>query len=129
MPKSVAGVAVEGGRFFIARRGAGGDLGGKWEFPGGKVEEGESDEEALFREYREEFDCAIRVGLRLGSVSFEHRGLIRTLNAYTVTLPPDFTLREHVEWRWALPDEIERLDFAESDRRLLPCLKDSLAHQ
>jgi 8-oxo-dGTP diphosphatase len=126
MPKSVAGIAMDRGRVFIARRGAGGDLGGKWEFPGGKVEEGESDEEALRREYGEEFGCAIGIGPRLGSVSFEHRGITRTLNAYAVTLPPDFTLREHVEWRWALPDEIEGLDFAESDRRLLSGLKDSL---
>ncbi|MDR2110325.1 MAG: NUDIX domain-containing protein, partial [Spirochaetaceae bacterium] len=50
--RSVAGIAVEGGRFFIAQRIPGGDLGGKWEFPGGKVEEGETDAEALIREYR-----------------------------------------------------------------------------
>jgi 8-oxo-dGTP diphosphatase len=122
--RSVAGIAAEGGRFFIARRVPGGDLGGKWEFPGGKVEEGETDTEALVREYREEFGVSVRVGAPLGSVSFKHRGTERTLNAYGIFFCGDsFTLSEHTEWRWASFEEIEGLDFADSDRRLLPFLQ------
>jgi 8-oxo-dGTP diphosphatase len=121
---SVAGIAVEGGKLFIARRKAGGDLGGKWEFPGGKAEEGECDEDALVREYDEEFSVPVRVGSLLGSVSFEHRGQSRTLNAYRIHfLDTGFTLAEHIEWRWAGIEEIETLDFAPSDLKLLPALK------
>jgi 8-oxo-dGTP diphosphatase len=123
MAGSVAGIAVEDGRFFIARRKAGGDLGDKWEFPGGKVEPGESDEEALRREYLEEFGVSIQTGALLGSASFEHHGKAYVVNAYRIYLSgQDLTLHEHTRWRWADPGEIEALDFAESDRKLLPVL-------
>lgn len=121
---SVAGIAVENGKVFVARRIPGGDLGEKWEFPGGKVEEGESDQEALIREFREEFAVTIRVGFFMGSASFEHRGKTRVLRAYRVYLEGrDFTLSEHTEWKWVSPESITALDFAGSDRKLLPELK------
>jgi 8-oxo-dGTP diphosphatase len=122
--QSVAGIAMEGGKLFIARRIAGGDLGGKWEFPGGKAEEGESAGEALVREYDEEFSVPVKVGDLLGSASFEHKGIVRTLNAYRIYfLSTRFKLAEHTEWRWASIEEIEKLDFAPSDGKLLPALK------
>jgi 8-oxo-dGTP diphosphatase len=124
MGKSVAGIAFEQGKVFIARRLPGGDLGEKWEFPGGKVEPGESDGEALIREYQEEFGVPVEIGVPLGTVSFEHRGCTHTLNAYRVSFScRDFTLKEHTEWRWADLGELETLDFADSDRKLLPGLK------
>ncbi|MDR1059439.1 MAG: NUDIX domain-containing protein, partial [Treponema sp.] len=83
---SVAGVAIEGGRLFIARRKEGGDLGGRWEFPGGKVEPGEGDGEALVREYQEELGVPIEVGPFLSSASFTHRGKEYALHAYRVFL-------------------------------------------
>ncbi|GHV74205.1 DNA mismatch repair protein MutT [Spirochaetia bacterium] len=104
-------------------------MGDKWEFPGGKVEEGESCEEALIREYREEFGVSIRPGVFLGSACFEHRGINRQVKAYriffndTVDLWSDFTLLEHTQWRWATLPEIEGLDFVDSDRKLLPALQ------
>ncbi|GHT81536.1 DNA mismatch repair protein MutT [Spirochaetia bacterium] len=121
---SVAGIAVEGGRLFVARRRVGGDLGEKWEFPGGKVEEGETDEEALVREFQEEFAIPVTVGPLLAAASFEHRGLSRTLRGYLITLSGhDFTLSEHTEWNWVTLKDIENLDFAGSDLKLLPALK------
>jgi 8-oxo-dGTP diphosphatase len=121
---SVAGIAWERGRFFIARRAGGGDMGGKWEFPGGKVDQGESDEAALKREYHEEFGVDITLGAFVGSAAFEHRGIERVVNAYRIFLPnTGFTLSEHTQWRWATLEEIERLDFVDSDRKLVPALK------
>ncbi|MDR1654680.1 MAG: NUDIX domain-containing protein [Treponema sp.] len=121
---SVAALALEGNRVFIARRLEGGDLGGKWEFPGGKLEEGESEEEALVREFDEEFSVPVKAGHFVGSGSFEHRGIIRTLKGYRIELlSQNFRLKEHSEWRWAALEEIESLDFAPSDRTLLPFLK------
>jgi 8-oxo-dGTP diphosphatase len=125
--RSVAGIALEGGKFFIARRLPGGDLGGKWEFPGGKTEEGESDEDALIREYDEEFKVSIKISALLGTVSFDHRGVTHILNAYRIYFScQDFTLQEHTEWRWASLEEIEALDFADSDRKLFGFLKSYL---
>jgi 8-oxo-dGTP diphosphatase len=125
--RSVAGIAAEGGKFFIARRLPGGDLGGKWEFPGGKVEAGESDEDALIREYDEEFGVSIKPGAFVGTVSFDHRGVTHSLNAYRIYFTGrDFILREHSEWRWASLEEMEKSDFADSDRKLFFCLKSYL---
>jgi 8-oxo-dGTP diphosphatase len=117
---SIAGIAVEEGRIFVARRIPGGDLGGKWEFPGWKVELGESDEEALIREFREEFAVTVRPGPFLASASFEHHGKTRILRAYRVYLEShDFILSEHTEWDWVSLETIAGLDFAGSDRKLL----------
>jgi 8-oxo-dGTP diphosphatase len=124
---SVAGIAVEEGKVFVARRIPGGDLGGKWEFPGGKVEAGESGEEALIREFREEFAVTVRPGPFLASASFEHHGKTRVLQAYRVYLEShEFTLSEHTEWDWVSLDAIDGLDFAGSDRKLLGELKKHL---
>jgi 8-oxo-dGTP diphosphatase len=122
--RSVAGIGINGGKLFIARRKEGGDLGGKWEFPGGKVEEGETDREALIREYAEEFGVAVQTGPLLGTAFFEHRGVRRVLNAYRIYFSPAVCkLSEHSQWIWAVPEDIEKLDFADSDLLILPQLK------
>jgi len=121
---SVAGIAVEQGKVFIARRKPGGDLGEKWEFPGGKVEEGEGDADALRREYREEFGVAVETGPLLAHSEFTHHERKFLLNAYRIFFTDyHFKMTEHSEWRWAALTEIEALDFAGSDRRLLPALQ------
>jgi len=127
---SVAGIALDGERIFIARRKGGGDLGGKWEFPGGKVKQSESAQAALRREYIEELELAVSVGEHIASSLFEHNGTAFTLDAYrvffessdTITLA-NITLSEHSEWKWALLDEIQALDFADSDRGLFAALE------
>jgi 8-oxo-dGTP diphosphatase len=125
---SVAGIALRGDKFFIARRLPGGSLGDKWEFPGGKAEAGEEAEAALVREFREEFSLPVRVGEELGRSRFLHKGIERTLRAYRIYFDPDDpanppVLTDHVEWRWAPLAEIEGLDFAPSDLSLLSALK------
>jgi 8-oxo-dGTP diphosphatase len=120
----VAGIAWDRGKFFIAQRLGGGAMGDKWEFPGGKVDGEESDQEALKREYLEELGVEIAVGDFLGSAVFEHRGVQCQVKAYRVFFPPaEFTLTAHTQWRWAALEEIEQLDFVDSDRQLLPALK------
>ncbi|MDR1576316.1 MAG: NUDIX domain-containing protein [Treponema sp.] len=132
--RSVAGIAIEGGALFIARRKPGGGLGGKWEFPGGKAEAGENDEAALRREYREEFGLAIETGPLLAGTSFVHKGNTFSLNAYRVFFEDGepggrICLNEHTEWRWAALEDIEKMDFADSDRGLFPALKVYLNHE
>jgi len=124
MRHSVAGIAIEKGKVFIARRKAGGDLGGKWEFPGGKVEEGEGDTDALRREFLEEFGVDVTAGSLLATAEFTHREQPFTLNAYRIFFASlHFNMIEHDECRWTALDEIKTLDFADSDRLLLPSLQ------
>jgi len=133
--RSVAGVATDGGRVFVARRLEGGSLGGMWEFPGGKVEDGESDADALRREFLEEFGASVEVGPLVASGGFTHGERLYDLRAYGVALPPraDLRMTEHEEWRWVSPDEIESGalpgGFAPSDLGLLPALREYLAKE
>jgi 8-oxo-dGTP diphosphatase len=121
---SVAGIAVQGGRLFIARRLPGGDLGEKWEFPGGKAEYGETEGEALIREFREEFGVEVTPGPCIASSFFEHGGVVRELRACLARFETTgIMLREHSAWKWADFAEIETLDFAGSDRKLFPALQ------
>jgi 8-oxo-dGTP diphosphatase len=116
---------VKNGKFLVARRLPGGAMSEKWEFPGGKVEPGESDRAALQREFEEEFSVGVRVGEAVAKARFEHGGRSIDLGAFEVFLDSEeFVLTEHTEWRWAEFDEIAALDFADSDRKLLPELSD-----
>jgi 8-oxo-dGTP diphosphatase len=124
MNVSIAGIATEGAKIFIARRLAGGEMGGKWEFPGGKVEGGESCEDAIVREFLEEFAVAVCCGACIGESSFTHKGVLRRLKAYNIVFMDDnFVLSEHSEWRWASAAEIRALDFTPSDLALLPFIE------
>lgn len=119
--RSVAGVAVRGGKAFVARRLQGGSMGGRWEFPGGKVEDSESEAEAVAREFDEEFGILVRVGERIGESTFSNSGRIYELAAFRVAFedePP--YLREHAEAAWLGAEELLTLDLSDSDRSLLP---------
>jgi len=122
MERSVAGVLVCEGKVFIAKRGRDGSFPGCWEFPGGKVESGESDEIALEREFVEEFGIAVTAKESLGEIIFPHRGRDRVLAAWRIELAPYTrpSLLEHEELSWAGAAELEGKNLVDSDRRLLP---------
>lgn len=119
--RSIAGIAIKDYTVFVAKRLPGGDLGGKWEFPGGKLEAGEDDCQALVREYGEEFGVPITVGEKLGESSFSHKNDIYKLAAYLIFFS-DQTMRlnEHEAARWLKAEDLVQLDLADSDRTLLP---------
>lgn len=122
---SIASIIVREGLVLVARRERSGPLGGLWEFPGGKVEEGEGEAEALEREFAEEFGASIKALRRLGETTFMHKGRDRRLVAWLAELPEGerLELREHLECRWLPPPEIAALDLADSDRKLLPLVE------
>ena len=91
-----------------------------WEFPGGKVNEGENDHEALRREILEEMDWDIYVGAKLGSVEYDYPDFSICLTAYDcMAHDNDFKLLAHIDSCWLKPEEFSRLDWAEADAALI----------
>jgi len=122
MERSVAGILLYQDKAFVAQRGQGGSFGGCWEFPGGKVEPGERDEEAITREFDEEFGVHVDALRFLGEVVFPHRGIDRVLAAWLIEMEPYKRphLLEHKAIAWATAEELSTLELVDSDRDLLP---------
>ena len=124
---STAGVACKEDRFFVALRKSGTSIGERWEFPGGKAEEGESPEEALEREFLEEFNVKIEVGDLLTTGKFFNKGLEYHLLAYYIDLKGKPEPVEHQATRWATMEELNLLDFPDSDLIIVETLISSSA--
>lgn len=119
---TTAGIAIdEDQRFFLARRISGGAQSQRWEFPGGKCDEGDIDEQGcLSREFEEELSIPIRVFDEIGSIPFEHKSIRYLLVGYRIELLADpETLTVHTEAGWFTRQEMYALDLADSDRRLV----------
>lgn len=100
----------------VAQRGAAMALAGKWEFPGGKVEPGETPEQALGREIAEELGLEIVVGERLCSASATVGQRLIVLDVFGASIASGtLLLREHAQAAWATADELPRFDWAEAD--------------
>jgi 8-oxo-dGTP diphosphatase len=114
------------GRVLAARRSAGQSLAGKWEFPGGKLEPGETAAAALAREIREELALDVRVGAPLPPRDHDYGTFAITLVPFLCTLATDAEAhpREHDAVRWCTPVELTALEWAPAD---LPVLADYLA--
>jgi 8-oxo-dGTP diphosphatase len=128
----VGAAIVRGDRVLVARR-SGGPFDGCWEFPGGKVEPGESDLSALVREIREELDLDVVPQAFVGEVLLD--GVVAggapgasTLRVWWVrTESGEPVAREHAELRWVSAGELEQLDWIPADRPLLPEIRALLA--
>jgi 8-oxo-dGTP diphosphatase len=116
MIEVVCGVFVRDGRLLIVQRKPGGRHGGYWEFPGGKIEAGESAEHALVRELAEELGVTVRVGRLVGEST---DGTIRLRGYLLREWRGDIVLVDHVALRWSLPAELERVALPQADLALL----------
>lgn len=130
MNTSIAGIIYLEGRFLVGRRIDGGQMGGRWEFPGGKVEPGETHAQTIIREFREELGLDATPGELITTAEFENNAGKVSLYAYRVYLSLDQKVRltEHTELSWVSLEEIEQLNLVDSDRLLVPVLKEWSAH-
>ncbi|BDC93106.1 8-oxo-dGTP diphosphatase [Treponema bryantii] len=120
MSRSIACIDYRNGKIFIAKRQMVGDMGGRWEFPGGKIEDGEDLQTAVVREMQEEFGVTVTVGRKITSGTFTHKGKPCTLDVLEVKFPHDgiqnkFELTEHTDYKWEDIELIPSLNFVDSD--------------
>ena len=111
-----AGVFAKDNQVLVARRAKGQHLAGKWEFPGGKIEHGETPEECLCREFKEEFDVTITVGEYVAESIHKYPDKNIRLLAYYVTLiSGNFTLKVHDAIKWVEIKHLLQISLAEAD--------------
>jgi 8-oxo-dGTP diphosphatase len=116
----VAAVIVQDGRVLACERSAPPEVAGRWEFPGGKVEAGETDAQALARECAEELGVRVAVGARVGpDVPLAHGRAV--LRVFTVTLLNGDEPRalEHTAMRWLAADELDSVPWLPADRPIV----------
>ena len=99
-----------------------------WEFPGGKVEEGETPQQALHRELMEEMNLDVVVHEQLATVTHDYPDFTITLAAYRCTAgTTDFIMREHAASRWLPWDELLTLPWCAADERLIKQFSENLS--
>lgn len=120
MIEVVAAMIRDGERALLCRRPEGKNLGGKWEFPGGKIEPGETGEAAIAREIREELGVEIEVGAKLAAVTQEYPGRTVRLALYGArVLRGAPRMLEHSDMRWVPLEELCGFDLCPADRQLI----------
>lgn len=119
----VAAIIIKDNKIFATQRGYG-EFKGGWEFPGGKVETGESLENALVREIKEELDADIKVRELFETVEYDYPNFHLTMHCFVCDLiSDDFVLREHDDARWLGKDELDSVDWLPADEGVVEGLK------
>lgn len=122
----VAAVIKKDNKYFCAQRNNKGELAKKWEFPGGKVEKGETLEESLKRELKEELKINVDIKEFLMTVKHEYNTFELTLHAFLCeSLTEKFILTEHLDSKWLTKGELESLDWAAADIPIVEKIKGS----
>ena len=122
----VAAIIRKGDMIFATQRGYG-DYKDGWEFPGGKMETGETPEEALRREIWEELETRITVESLLQTVEWDYPQFHLTMHCYWCRIESgNLTLNEHEAARWLAKDELESVAWLPADLTLLPSIQTAL---
>jgi len=122
-----AGLLWQNGMVLIAKRREGSHLAGYWEFPGGKQEEGETLEECLEREIREELGADVRAGKRLLTVEHEYEDRIISLYLFQCThLNGDLKPLACEEMKWVYPEDMTQYRFPPPDEKIIERLNTQL---
>ena len=121
--KVVAAVIREKNKIFATQRGYG-ELKDGWEFPGGKIESGETPQEALKREIKEELDTEIEVGVLIDTIEYDYPTFHLSMQCYWCNiLSGDLVLKEHEAARWLSKDELDSVAWLPADITLIDKIK------
>lgn len=120
----VAAIIREDDKIFATQRGYG-DFKGGWEFPGGKIEAGESPENALKREILEELDVEIQVNELIDIVEYDYPNFHLTMHCFFCQIVSgDLVLKEHSDAMWLKKEELHSVEWLPADLGLIEKIKD-----
>lgn len=122
-----AAIIIKDGKVFATQRGYG-DWKGWWEFPGGKMEAGETPQEALIREIHEELDAEIEIGKLLDTVEWDYLAFHLTMHCFLCTLISEsMHLNEHEDAAWLSAETLYSVKWLPADEGLIPKIAGVLA--
>lgn len=123
MVQVAAALIKKGGKFLICQRPAHKTRGLLWEFVGGKLEKGESKEQALVRECKEELDITVKPESVFMELVHEYPDMTVELTVFNASIESgEITLLEHNNAKWITPDEIAQYDFCPADKDILAAI-------
>ena len=115
----VAAILHNGGEYFATQRGYG-EFEGMWEFPGGKIEPGESREAALKREIQEELGIDISIGELLCTTEYDYPSFHLTMHCYLCSIETgEIELREHKSAQWLSGKALDTLEWLPADKEVI----------
>ena len=118
-----AAIIHNGNKIFATQRGYG-NFKGFWEFPGGKIEQGESPEDALRREILEELDTHIAIEQRVTTIEWDYQQFHLTMHCFWCHVESgSLTLKEHQAARWLTTDELDSVEWLPADKDILSKIK------
>ena len=121
--KVVAAIIIHNNRIFATQRGYG-DFKDGWEFSGGKIEPGETPQQALVREIKEELDTEIEVGDYLETVEYDYPNFHLSMDCFFCTIKMgDLVLREHEAAKWLKVETLDDVDWLPADKVLIEQIK------
>ena len=121
----VAAIIKKDNKILATQRGYG-EFEGLWEFPGGKIEEGETKEEALVREIKEELNADIIVEKFALDLEWQYPNFYLYMSCFECVLESDIELLEHMGARWLSLDELDSVQWIEADIKAVNYIKESL---
>lgn len=122
----VAAIIKNNDKIFATQRGYG-EFKDGWEFPGGKIEEGETPEEALVREIKEELDTVISVGEKIDCIEYDYPAFHLSMECFWAEVVyGDLILKEHEAAKWLAREELDSVDWLPADLALIGKIKEEM---